>query len=258
MKITRKQFLKLGVGSLLAFTGRKIVAERGAGGTSSSAGNPVSPVRKQYAMVIDTRKCLKEARCTKCMEACHQAHNVPYINDAAHKIDWIWKAPFQNVFADSQSPYIQITLKDEPVVVLCNHCDDPPCVRVCPTGATWKRKEDGIVMMDWHRCIGCRYCMVACPYGARTFNWANPRPYIKQLNPDFPTRTQGVVEKCTFCSDRLDRGELPACVEACPAKAMIFGDVNDSSSEVRKLLGSGLTIRRKPELGTGPNIYYII
>ena len=99
-------------------------------------------------------------------------------------------------------------------------------MRVCPTQATWKR-EDGIVMMDWHRCIGCRYCMAACPYGSRSFNWLDPRPYIHNPNPEFPTRTKGVVEKCNFCAERLGTGRPPACVEACPEKALVFGDLAD-------------------------------
>ncbi len=258
MKITRKQFLKLGAGSLVALSGATAVAERAAGDRASPEKSNAASARRQYAMVIDTRKCLQRPGCTQCMEACHQAHNVPYINNPDHKIDWIWKAPFQNVFESYDSPYIQITLKNEPVLVLCNHCDKPPCVRVCPTGATWKRKEDGIVTMDWHRCIGCKYCIVACPYGARSFNFTDPRPYIKHLNPNFPTRHEGVVEKCDFCAERLAGDKPPVCVETCPVKAITFGDVNDPSSDVRKLLGAGLTLRRRPQLGTGPNIYYIV
>ncbi len=258
MKITRKEFLKLAAGSVLATAVPAALAERQEGRGSPAPESTPATARKQYGMVIDTRKCLEHAGCTKCMEACHQAHNVPYIPDPDHAINWIWKEPFQNVFDSQDSPFIQIRRKNEPVMVLCNHCDSPPCVHVCPTGATWKRKEDGIVMMDWHRCIGCKYCIVACPYGARSFNFVDPRPYIKHLNPDFPTRHEGVVEKCVFCPERLAEGKPPACVEACPAKALVFGDVNDPTSEVRKLLGSGLTLRRRPELGTGPNIYYII
>ncbi len=100
--------------------------------------------------------------------------------------------------------------------------------------------------------------MAACPYGSRSFNWVDPRSGLKTLNPDFPTRTEGVVEKCTFCAERLDEGKLPACVEACPEHAMVFGDLNDPQSEIRKLLASTYALRRKPELGTGPNIYYLI
>ncbi len=139
--------------------------------------------------------------------------------------------------------------------VLCNHCEEPSCVRVCPTQATFKR-PDGIVAMDYHRCIGCRFCMAACPYGARSFNFFDPRPYIEQVNPELPTRTKGVVEKCTFCVERIDKGLAPVCVEA-SGGAIIFGDLDDPQSEVRKALRENFAIKRKVELGTGPNIYYI-
>jgi molybdopterin-containing oxidoreductase family iron-sulfur binding subunit len=113
-------------------------------------------------------------------------------------------------------------------------------------------------MMDWHRCIGCRYCIAACPYGSRSFNWVDPRPYLNELNPDFPTRTKGVVEKCDLCEERLADGELPACVEACPAGALHFGDLGDPASSVRKLLEERFAIRRKPGLGTEPQVYYLV
>jgi molybdopterin-containing oxidoreductase family iron-sulfur binding subunit len=113
-------------------------------------------------------------------------------------------------------------------------------------------------MMDWHRCIGCRYCVAACPYGSRSFNWSDPRPHIGQLNGDYPTRTKGVVEKCTFCDERLARGRPPACVEACPEKALVFGDMADPNSEVRRLVRDELTFRRKPELGTEPQVFYLL
>jgi molybdopterin-containing oxidoreductase family iron-sulfur binding subunit len=145
--------------------------------------------------------------------------------------------------------------------VLCNHCERPPCVRVCPTQATFKN-DDGIVAMDQHQCIGCRYCLAACPYGARSFNWTDPRPFIKEINDDFPTRTKGVVEKCNLCAERLARGELPACVEACRRVAgpgaNVFGDLADPESEVSNLLRTTNTIRRKPSLGTAPNVFYVV
>ena len=109
-------------------------------------------------------------------------------------------------------------------------------MRVCPTKATFKR-ADGIVMMDYHRCIGCRFCMAACPYGSRSMNYRDPRPFIRKINPDFPTRTKGVVEKCNFCEERLARGILPACVVACKEKALVFGDLEDPRSDVRLLSG---------------------
>jgi molybdopterin-containing oxidoreductase family iron-sulfur binding subunit len=113
-------------------------------------------------------------------------------------------------------------------------------------------------MMDWHRCIGCRYCMAACPYGSRSFNWADPRPHIREISPDFPTRTKGVVEKCTFCEDRIADGRSPACVEVCPNKALVFGNLSDAESPVRQLLKTRYSIRRRPELGTRPEVYYLV
>jgi molybdopterin-containing oxidoreductase family iron-sulfur binding subunit len=148
-------------------------------------------------------------------------------------------------------------LLEQPVLVLCNHCDNPACVRVCPTKATFKR-ADGIVMMDWHRCIGCRYCVVGCPYGARSFNWRDPRPFIAEPSPEFPTRTRGVVEKCNFCDERLARGLLPACIGACKQKALVFGDLDRVDGELRRLLRAGRTLRRKPALGTNPKVFYIV
>jgi molybdopterin-containing oxidoreductase family iron-sulfur binding subunit len=112
-------------------------------------------------------------------------------------------------------------------------------------------------MQDMHRCIGCRFCMAACPFGARSFNYRDPRPFIKKENKQFPTRMIGVVEKCTMCYERLAVGQMPACVEASNG-AIAFGDLSDPNSEVRKIIESKYTIRRKPELGTQPSIYYVI
>jgi molybdopterin-containing oxidoreductase family iron-sulfur binding subunit len=113
-------------------------------------------------------------------------------------------------------------------------------------------------MMDWHRCIGCRYCVAACPYGSRSFNWSDPRPGIRTLNADFPTRTKGVVEKCTFCEERLADRRTPACVEACHEGALIFGNAADAHSEVRAALDRRFSLRRRPELGTGPEVHYLV
>jgi len=128
---------------------------------------------------------------------------------------------------------------------------------VCPTKATFKR-SDGIVMMDFHRCIGCRFCMAGCPYGSRSFNWRDPRPFVQDVRKEFPTRMRGVVEKCSFCAERLAEGLPPACVEACKVKALVFGDLEDPNSEVREILQRHHSIRRKPELGTMPQIYYLV
>ncbi len=214
-------------------------------------------IGKRWAMVIDTELCREEDKCISCIEACHYVHNVPDFGNPKDEIKWLWTIPYENAFLEGEHTFIKEDLKGSPILALCNHCDHPPCVKVCPTQATWKR-EDGIVMMDYHRCIGCRYCMAACPYGSRSFNWRNPRPFIKEIYPDFPTRTRGVVEKCNFCVERLAQGLQPACVEACQEKALVFGDLEDPNSEIREILNSKYTIRRKPGLGTMPEVYYIV
>lgn len=198
-----------------------------------------------------------QAGCRRCFDTCRREHNIPDIGNKKEEIKWIWTEPYGDAFPDQQHEFMAEDIKNNPFIVLCNHCDKPPCVRVCPTRATFKR-QDGIVMIDYHRCIGCRYCMAACPYGARSFNFRDPRPYIKELNPAYPTREKGVVEKCTLCVERIDTGLPPACVEVCPAKAITFGDLEDPGSEARQLLKNRYTIQRKPELGTHPSIYYIV
>lgn len=217
---------------------------------------------KRWAMVVDLQKCKSQEGCTDCIDACHRVHNVPEFGNPKHEIKWIWTENYEHAFPSQENEYIKEGLKRSPILVLCNHCDNPPCVRVCPTKATWSR-EDGIVMMDWHRCIGCRYCIAACPYGSRSFNWREPwpRPFEKNQippDPDFPTRSKGVVEKCTFCDERLAEGLPPACVEACKEGCLVFGDLENSESEVRTLLRSRFSIRRKPGLGTQPEVYYIV
>ncbi len=208
----------------------------------------------RYGMVIDLRKCNADT-CTDCVDACRKVHNVP-VFPGKDRVEWITLTTFAKAFPEQINEFSEI--RNYRVPILCNHCENPPCVKVCPTQATFKRESDGIVMMDYHRCIGCRYCMAACPFGARSFNWRDPREGIKEFSPDYPTRTKGVVEKCTFCAERLAKGKQPACVEACKNDAIIFGNINNLESEIRKILESEFTIRRKEELGTGPNIYYLL
>jgi len=255
MSIDRRMFLGAAGLSALAIAGKSSIDALARGGEREAAAATEPTTR--WAMVIDPLKCGKEQGCTDCIAACDKAHNVPHFTERAHEVKWIWKESFERAFPDQGSRYTEEAFRDKPVLVFCNHCDNPPCVRVCPTQATWKR-QDGIVMMDWHRCIGCRYCVAGCPYGSRSFNWLDPRPHIKELNPDFPTRSKGVVEKCNFCEERLAKGQQPACVEACKEKALVFGNLNDPKSAVRELVRTRHTIRRKPELGTHPEIYYIV
>jgi molybdopterin-containing oxidoreductase family iron-sulfur binding subunit len=208
-------------------------------------------------MVIDLRKCREKDGCNACSQACNTAHNIPQIANRAHEVKWIWPEPYATVFPSAQAGYAPQSDAETVVPLMCNHCASPPCTRVCPTQATWKR-DDGIVMMDWHRCIGCRYCIAACPYGSRSFNFEDPRPSIASINPDFPTRTKGVVEKCNFCEERLARGLKPACVDACPQHVFTFGNLADPNSEPRQLLRERFAVQRAPELGTGPSVFYLV
>jgi len=266
MGIDRRKFVKLAGLTVLGFAGAKpggvFSQETPAADTASTAppsGEPTAPLEgKRWAMIVDVRKCMQNPDCHACSDACHLTHNVPDFGNPKDEIKWIWKESFHHAFHEQGHEHLEERMLHTKLPVLCNHCDNPPCVKVCPTQATWRREKDGIVMMDWHRCIGCRYCVVACPYGSRSFNWRDPRPFIKEIQPDFPTRTRGVVEKCTFCEERLSRGQLPACVEACEHGALKFGDLEDPDSEVRAILRENYTIRRKPALGTQPEIYYIV
>jgi Fe-S-cluster-containing dehydrogenase component len=142
----------------------------------------------------------------------------------------------------------------------CFQCADPPCVRVCPVGATWQ-EPDGITVVDYDWCIGCRYCMAACPYWARRFNWSAPEVPLQQVNPNQHylgnrARKAGVVEKCTFCIHRSRQGRLPACVEACPTGARVFGNLLDPDSEIRWVLANKRVFRLKEDLKTEPRFWY--
>jgi molybdopterin-containing oxidoreductase family iron-sulfur binding subunit len=256
MGIDRRGFMKISGLTILGIAG---------GASIDGLASPQTPHdkagkagTKRLAMVVDLKKCHSQEGCKDCVKACHLYHNVPDFDNRKDEIKWIWKDSFHHAFHSMEHEHLEESITKGPTLLLCNHCDNPPCTRVCPTKATWKREEDGIVMMDWHRCIGCRYCVVACPYGSRSFNWRDPRPHIKDVNPDFPTRTRGVVEKCTFCELRLAKGQKPACVEACKEGALLFGDLEDPESDVRKALDGRFSIRRKPELGTEPEVYYLV
>jgi molybdopterin-containing oxidoreductase family iron-sulfur binding subunit len=260
MSINRREFLKIAGISLLGFGGASAVKKHLMGDNWVEASevlrSPDALTAQQWAMVVDVRKITTMNDYKKIVEACHSIHNVPDFRNPKDEIKWIWKDTFEHTFPTSGHPYMEEGIEEKPFLLLCNHCENPPCVRVCPTKATFKSK-DGITMVDFHRCIGCRFCMAACPYGARSFNWRDPRPFIKKTNPEFPTRTKGVVEKCNFCAERLAKGLEPACVEASNG-AMVFGDLKDPDSEVRRILRTHYTIVRKPELGTRPSVYYVI
>lgn len=143
--------------------------------------------------------------------------------------------------------------------VSCQHCENPACLKVCPTGATY-RDEKGRVEIDYDKCIGCRMCMAACPYNARTFNWNNPERStgFDYGDRDVPARSAGVMEKCTLCKERIDRGESqPMCVECCPARARVYGDLDDPNSEISKLRREGNVRILLEEQGTKPQVFYL-
>jgi len=270
MSMNRRQFLKIaGISSVLGLGGTSVVnvLTKGRGEASHIVTDERALTAKRWAMVIDVSKFRNEEDYKKLSKACHSIHNVPDFGNPKDEIKWIWTDTYEHTFPTQPNEYIEEDIKNKPFVLLCNHCANPPCVRVCPTKATFKR-PDGIVMMDQHRCIGCRFCMAACPFGARSFNYKDPRLVLKpeDENREYPTRTIGVVEKCTFCFERLAKGLIPACVEAAREIAketgtepgMYFGDLDDPNSEVRTVLSTHYTIRRKPELGTEPSVFYVI
>lgn len=225
----------------------------------------------RWGMVIDLDKCVG---CQSCAVACKAENNVPHGSPAEHIAR---TAPFwHKVIAVSSGEYPDVNINLIPMP--CQHCDDPPCVQVCPARATYKR-EDGVVIQDFRRCIGCKYCLIACPYGVRNFNYKDPvaeEYHRPDLPPDraarstwpFPRRIHGVVEKCTFCFHRIDQAVrdgkqvgvevVPACAEACPARAIAFGDLDDTASPVSQALASRHWLRLREEMGTNPKVYYLL
>jgi len=198
-------------------------------------------------MVIDLTRCRED--CTECMDACRQENNVAFHGDPRWDVHWIRRA---TLHPKDQSA----GLEEKDVLLMCNQCDDPPCAMVCPVQATYKR-DDGIVLVDHHRCIGCRYCMIACPYNARFFNWKENPDWP---NKEYPRRSHGVAESCHFCAHLIDGGGRPACVEACERsgeRALIFGDLLDPQSEVSRLVAGGGAKRIRADLGTQPKVYYL-
>lgn len=224
-----------------------------------------------FGMMIDVGACIG---CRRCLYACKLENNVP---DAPGNMHWIDIFEMENERPVSEIENLpplhsEIDYEDAPkrdhwyLSFNCFHCENPPCTKVCPTGATFKDK-DGLVMMNYDICIGCRYCMAACPYNARRFNWWTPEhPETRTslidgsevpINPKVPLRPRGVVEKCTLCVHRIRDGvSKPRCVEVCPVRARHFGDYNDPESEVSILLKTERTHRIREVLGTRPKIYY--
>ena len=272
MKIDRREFLKAaGLSALVGLGGKgafellrpgdvdAAMHHEGHGHGHGHHEEEEAGPQTRWAMLIDMRAIDKE-KAEKIIHACHHEHNVPNWGNPKDEIKWIWEEEYEHVFPDSYNEYIADDIKALPFLLMCNHCDEPPCVRVCPVKATFRR-PDGLVAQDYHRCIGCRFCMAACPYGSRSFNWLDPRIALKkegrEINKRFPTRMRGVVEKCNFCVERLSEGKQPACVEACP-DVMHFGNLADANSEIRQILRKRISLRRKLELGTKPSVFYLV
>jgi tetrathionate reductase subunit B len=204
------------------------------------------PTSRKWGMVIDLTKCRPD--CTACLQACREENNVAFVGDKRYDVYWIRK--------DRLVPKEGPQDGGKSVILLCNQCDNPPCAQVCPVQATYKR-HDGIVIVDHHRCIGCRYCMIACPYNARYFNMKESDDWP---NKAFPRRSHGVAEACNLCAHRLDAGKQPACVEACAAKgggALFVGDLNDPDTDVARIISTKATKRILEDLGTEPKVYYV-
>jgi molybdopterin-containing oxidoreductase family iron-sulfur binding subunit len=191
---------------------------------------------KRWGLLIDVEKC---SDCDACVSACHEENGVTGHGRPATDAQWIRKVSLR----DRATGHVQT------LPLMCQHCEHPPCVDVCPTKASFKR-ADGIVLVDKHTCIGCRYCVMACPFGARSFIH---EPVTGQ-KPDVP-RGKGTVESCTLCVHRVDRGETPACVEAC-SQAMLFGDLNDSSSEIHRRLKSEPSTQLRADLALNTGVRY--
>ncbi|MBI2907967.1 MAG: 4Fe-4S dicluster domain-containing protein [Chloroflexi bacterium] len=199
-------------------------------------------------MVIDLERC---AACQACAIACKMETNVASTTpETFRKRMMSFRSRVVPLVRGGSYP----TPAVEPYPLLCNQCDNPPCVSACPTGATYRR-DDGIILVDWDKCIGCRYCIAACPYDMRYLVLEEEAKDYQ--NPDLPRPARGKVDKCTFCAHLVDRGMEPACVTACPARARIFGDLNDPGSAVSRLLATRESSVLKPEFGTKPMVAYV-
>lgn len=214
----------------------------------------------EFAYALDISRCIG---CRRCVYACVEENN----ESRRPQIQWIRVLQMdkdKGVDFRDANPYYQPSAVPQEghfyVPVSCQQCRNAPCTKVCPTGATWV-EPDGIVVIDYDWCIGCRYCMAACPYGARHFNWAEPALARNDLNPRTHVlgnrpRPKGVVEKCTFCIQRTRAGRYPACVEVCPVGARKFGNLLDPASEVRYIIEHKRVLVLKQDLNTVPRFFY--
>ena len=227
--IDRRKFLKKSsMAATAAVAG--IAAAATLGGVAAIADQ--KKTKRRYAMLIDLRRC---KGCDTCTVSCKAEFNVR-LGAFRSWVNKVEKGSYPNV-------------KRYFLPKMCNHCANSSCSLVCPTGATYER-EDGVVVIDKDKCIGCRYCINACPYGARYFNWSDDKSGSK-------SRTHGTVDKCDMCAHRIDKGLVPSCVNGCPENARIFGDINDPDSEISFLLAKNAVNTLFPEKGTEPHVFYI-
>jgi molybdopterin-containing oxidoreductase family iron-sulfur binding subunit len=221
-------------------------------------------------MMIDLDKC---TGCQSCTAACRAENSVPFSGPEQAELG---RAVFWQEVLEREIHGHYPFLETQYVPRLCMHCEHPPCVKVCPVEATYKNDE-GVVLVDYNRCIGCRLCATGCPYGVRYFNWYPPEfpgQLDQAVNPDVPVRPQGVIEKCTFCIHRLEEVKaraaeegrevadaevvlLTACNQACPASARYFGDLENPESTVARLARSPRSFVLLEDLGTEPRVYYL-
>ncbi|MDR3687065.1 MAG: 4Fe-4S dicluster domain-containing protein [Coriobacteriia bacterium] len=209
---------------------------------------------QKWAMVIDVKACVG---CRKCVYACVKENNIGR-NSGFTYIKVLEMEPGSVDLETSNANYTEGGSPDKWYLpVQCMHCAKPTCVYGCPVKATWK-EPDGIVLIDYNKCIACRNCIVTCPYAARHFNWVDPEVPKAEINPKVPLQQKsGVVEKCTFCVQRTRNGMTTACTEACPVGARKFGDLNDPNSDVSVLIRTRRAFRLKEDLGSGPMIWYV-
>ena len=235
----RRGFLKISaaaLGGVALAPGIRLIEIAGARAPDQAASKQV-----RWGLLIDTDKCA--TGCDDCVKACATENGLHGTGHPRSDAQWIRKVELKDLRSG----------RTHSAPVMCQHCEHPPCVDVCPTGASFKR-ADGIVLVDKHICIGCRYCMMACPYKARSF----VHEPLEDQKPYAP-RGKGTVESCTLCVHRVDAGRIPACVEACNdtgGGAMLFGDLNDPSSEISKRVATYRTTRIRADLGCDPGVYY--
>ena len=236
---SRRRFLAVSaaaLGGVVLAPGIRLIEIAGARTPEQAASKNV-----RWGLLIDTNKCA--AGCDECVKACATENAIKSTGHPRTDAQWIRKVQLKDMRSG----------RTHSVPVMCQHCEHPPCVDVCPTGASFKR-ADGIVLVDRHICIGCRYCMMACPYKARSIVFEN----VTDQNPDVP-RGKGCAEACTLCVHRVDRERQPACVEACATaghNAMIFGDLNDPQSEIAQRVAKYASTHIRADLRLNPGVRY--